>query len=47
LPRYARPLFLRFRRTLDVTATLKPKRCEMAGMGALLTPNEVSGRRYI
>jgi fatty-acyl-CoA synthase len=33
LPRYARPLFLRVRRSLDVTATFKPKRREMAEQG--------------
>jgi len=33
LPRYARPLFLRVRRSLDVTATFKPKRREMADEG--------------
>ena len=33
LPRYARPLFLRFRASLDVTATFKPKRREIADQG--------------
>jgi fatty-acyl-CoA synthase len=33
LPRYARPLFLRARRSLDMTATFKPKRREMADQG--------------
>ncbi len=33
LPRYARPLFLRTRASLDVTATFKPKRREIAEQG--------------
>jgi fatty-acyl-CoA synthase len=33
LPRYARPLFLRARPSLDLTATFKPKRREMADEG--------------
>jgi fatty-acyl-CoA synthase len=41
LPRYARPLFLRVRRSLDVTATFKPKRREIAVEG--FDPARVGG----
>ena len=45
LPRYARPLFLRFRRSLDVTATFKPKRREMAEQG--FDPARVDDPLYV
>jgi fatty-acyl-CoA synthase len=41
LPRYARPLFLRFRRALELTATFKPKRREIAEAG--FDPARVGG----
>jgi fatty-acyl-CoA synthase len=33
LPAYARPLFLRFRRKLDLTSTFRPKKVEMVAQG--------------
>jgi fatty-acyl-CoA synthase len=41
LPRYARPLFLRLARAIDLTATFKPKRREMAEQG--FDPARVGG----
>ena len=41
LPRYARPLFLRVKRSLETTATFKPKRREMADEG--FDPARVGG----
>jgi fatty-acyl-CoA synthase len=41
LPRYARPLFLRMKRSLEMTATFKPKRREMADEG--FDPARVGG----
>ena len=45
LPRYARPLFLRARASLDITATFKPKRREMADQG--FDPARVSDPLYV
>ena len=45
LPRYARPLFLRARASLDVTATFKPKRREMAEQG--FDPARVNDPLYV
>jgi fatty-acyl-CoA synthase len=33
LPAYARPLFLRFRRKLDLTSTFRPKKAELVAQG--------------
>ncbi|HYA72314.1 MAG TPA: AMP-binding protein, partial [Roseiarcus sp.] len=45
LPRYARPLFLRVRRSLDVTSTFKPKRRETANEG--FDPARVDDPLYV
>ncbi len=45
LPRYARPLFLRTRASLDMTATFKPKRREMAEQG--FDPAHISDPLYV
>ena len=45
LPRYARPLFLRSRGSLDMTATFKPKRRELAEQG--FDPARITDPLYV